>query len=163
MGCHCLLQGIFPTEGSKPAFRVAREVLYLPSEPPGSPSPVGPHRIPNRARCYTAASCRLAGLHMAVRVSSPLAWIVPGTEPAVRGVAKSRARLSDFPFPFPFHALQTAVAAHSRVLAWRIPGPAEPGGLPALGPRRVRSDWRHFAAAAVSVCRCDSNSSSALS
>ena len=41
---------------------------------------------------------------------------------AVHGVAKSRARLSDFPFAFHFHALEKAVAAHSSVLAWRIPG-----------------------------------------
>ena len=70
-------------------------------------------------------------------MSSPLAWTVPGTEPAVHGVAKSRARLSGLPFPFPFHALQKAMAAQSSVLAWRVPGPAEPGGLPAMGPRGV--------------------------
>ena len=41
---------------------------------------------------------------------------------ADQGVAKSQARLSDFTFPFPFHALEKAMAAHSSVLAWRIPG-----------------------------------------
>ena len=41
---------------------------------------------------------------------------------AVRGVAKSRTRLSDFPFTFHFHALEKEMAAHSSVLAWRIPG-----------------------------------------
>ena len=43
---------------------------------------------------------------------------------AVHGVSKSRTRLSDFPFPFPVHALEKAMAIHSSVLAWRIPGTA---------------------------------------
>ena len=52
---------------------------------------------------------------------------------AVRGVAKSRTRLSDFTFTFHFHALKKETAAHSSVLAWRIRGTAEPGGLPSMG------------------------------
>ena len=59
---------------------------------------------------------------------------------AVRGVAKSRTRLSDFPFTFHFHALEKEMATHSNVLAWRIPGTAEPGGLPSLGSHRVGHD-----------------------
>ena len=51
----------------------------------------------------------------------------------VHGVAKSQARLSDFPFTFHFHALEKEMATHSSVLAWRIPGTAEPGGLPSMG------------------------------
>ena len=47
---------------------------------------------------------------------------------AVHGVAKSRTRLSDFPFTFHFHALEKEMATHSSVLAWRILGTAEPGG-----------------------------------
>ena len=43
---------------------------------------------------------------------------------AVHGVAKSQTRLSDFPFTFHFHALEKAIATHSSVLAWRIPGRA---------------------------------------
>ena len=56
---------------------------------------------------------------------------------AVHGVAKSRTRLSDFPFTFHFHALEKEMAAHSSVLAWRIPGAGEPGGLPSMGSHRV--------------------------
>ena len=52
---------------------------------------------------------------------------------AVHGVAKSRTRLSDFPFPFHFHALEKEMATHSSVLAWRIPGTGEPGGLRSMG------------------------------
>ena len=56
---------------------------------------------------------------------------------AVHGVARSRTRLSDFPFTFHFHALKKEMATHSSVLAWRIPGTGEPGALPSLGSHRV--------------------------
>ena len=59
---------------------------------------------------------------------------------AVHGVAKRRTRLSDFPFTFHFHALEKEMATHSSVLAWRIPGMGEPGGLPSMGSHRVRHD-----------------------
>ena len=59
---------------------------------------------------------------------------------AVHGVAKSRTRLSDFTFTFPFHALEKEMATHSSVLAWRIPGTEEPGGLPSMRSQRVGHD-----------------------
>ena len=68
---------------------------------------------------------------------------------AVHGVAQSRTRLSDFTFTFHFHALKKEMATHSSVLAWRIPGTGEPGGLPSMGSHRVRHDWGDFAAAAA--------------
>ena len=40
-------------------------------------------------------------------------------------------------FHFSFHALEKEVATHSSVLAWRIPGMVEPGGLPSMGSHRV--------------------------
>ena len=52
---------------------------------------------------------------------------------AVHGVAKSQTRLSDFTFSFHFHALEKEMATHSNVLAWRIPGTEEPGGLLSMG------------------------------
>ena len=57
---------------------------------------------------------------------------------AVHGIAESRTRLSDFIFPFHFHALEKEMATHSSVLAWRIPGMQEPGGLTSMGSHRVR-------------------------
>ena len=51
----------------------------------------------------------------------------------VHGVAEGRTRLSDFTFTFHFHALEKELATHSSVLAWRIPGTGEPGGLPSMG------------------------------
>ena len=59
---------------------------------------------------------------------------------AVHGVTKSQTRLSDFTFTFHFHALEKEMATHSSVLAWRIPRTGEPGGLPSMGPHRVRHD-----------------------
>ena len=69
---------------------------------------------------------------------------------AVHGVAKSRTRLSDLTFTFHFHALEKEMATHSSVLAWRIPGTGEPGGLPSMGLHRVGHDWSDLAAAASS-------------
>ena len=59
---------------------------------------------------------------------------------AVHGVAKSWTRLSDFTFTSHFYALEKEIATHSSVLAWRIPGTGEPGGLPSMGLHRVGHD-----------------------
>ena len=59
---------------------------------------------------------------------------------AVHGVVKSRTQLSNFTFTFHFRALEKAMATHSSVLAWRIPGTGEPGWLPSLGSHRVGHD-----------------------
>ena len=68
---------------------------------------------------------------------------------AVHGVPMSRIQLSDFPFTFHFHALEKETATYSSVLAWRIPGTGEPGGLPSMGSHRVRHNWSDLAAAAA--------------
>ena len=70
---------------------------------------------------------------------------------AVHGVAKSRTRLSDFTFTFHFPALEKEKATHSSVLAWRIPGTGEPGGLPFMGSHRVGHDCSDLAAAAAVI------------
>ena len=70
---------------------------------------------------------------------------------AVHGIAKSRTRLGDFTFTFHFHALEKEMAAHSSVLAWRIPGTAEPGGLPSMRSHRVGHNWSDLAAAAAAL------------
>ena len=59
---------------------------------------------------------------------------------AVHGVTEGQTRLSDFTFTFHFHALEKTMATHSSVLAWRIPGTGELGGLPSMGSHRVRHD-----------------------
>ena len=59
---------------------------------------------------------------------------------AVHGVTRSWTQLSDFTFTFHFHALEKEMATHSSVLAGRIPGTGEPGGLPSVGSHRVRHD-----------------------
>ena len=70
---------------------------------------------------------------------------------AVCGVAESRTWLSDFTFTFHFHALEKEMATHSSVLAWRIPGTGEPGGLLSVGSHRVGHDWSDLAAAAAAA------------
>ena len=64
------------------------------------------------------------------------------------GVTKNQTQLSDFTFTFHFHALEKEMAPHCSVLAWRIPGTGEPGGLPSMGSHRIRHDWSDLAAAA---------------
>jgi len=72
---------------------------------------------------------------------------------AVHGVIKSRTQLSDFIFPFHFHALEKEMATHSSVLAWRIPGTGEPGGLLSMGLHRVGYDWSDLAIAVILIRR----------
>ena len=67
--------------------------------------------------------------------SSTLAWYA-----AAHGFAKSWTRLSNFTFTFHFHALEKEMAAHSSVLAWRIPGTGEPRRLPSMGSHRIGHD-----------------------
>ena len=94
--------------------------------------------------------------------SSTLAWKIPWTEEPdrlqsmgslrvghVHGVAKSWTLLSDFTFTFHFHALEKEMATHSSVLAWRIPGTGEPGGLTSMGSHRVGHDWSDLTATAA--------------
>ena len=61
-------------------------------------------------------------------------WVI------VHGAAKSWTQLSDLTFTFHFHALEKEMATHSSVLAWRIPGTGEPGGLPSMGSHGVGHD-----------------------
>ena len=59
---------------------------------------------------------------------------------AVPRVTESWTRLSSFPFTFHFHALEKEMATHASVLAWRIPGTGESGGLLSMGLHRVGHD-----------------------
>ena len=61
---------------------------------------------------------------------------------AVLGITEGWTQLSNFTFTFTFHfhALEKEMATHSTVLAWRIPGTGEPGGLPSMGSHRVGHD-----------------------
>ena len=59
---------------------------------------------------------------------------------AVHEVMKSQTRLSDFTFTFHFHALEKELATHSSILAWRVPGTEEIGGLPSMESHKVGHD-----------------------
>ena len=70
---------------------------------------------------------------------------------AVHGITKSQTRLNDFTFTFHFPALEKEMETHSSVLAWRIPGMGEPGGLPSMESHRVGHDWSNLAGAAAAA------------
>ena len=89
--------------------------------------------------------------------SSTLAWKIPWMEEpgGLQSMGLLRVRhdwatsLSLFTFTLHFHALEKEMATHSSVLAWRIPGMEEPGGLLSTGSHRVGHDWSDLAAAAA--------------
>ena len=58
---------------------------------------------------------------------------------AVHGVTERQTRLSNFTFTFHFHALEKEMATQSSVIAWRILGTGEPGGLPSMGSHKSRT------------------------
>ena len=71
---------------------------------------------------------------------------------AVHGVAKSQTGLSDFTFTFQFPALEKEMATHSSVLAWRIPGMGEPGGLPDVyGVAQSWTGLKRLSSSSISV------------
>ena len=79
--------------------------------------------------------------------SSTLAWKIPWTEEPGRLQSMGREEsdttehfVLSFTLTFHFHALEKEMAARSSVLAWRIPGTGEPGGLPSMGSHRVGDD-----------------------
>ena len=93
--------------------------------------------------------------------SSTLAWKIPWMEEpgGLQSMGSLRVghdwatSLSLFTFAFHFHALEKEMAIHSSILAWRIPGTGEPGGLPSMGSHRVGHDWNDLAAAEwIRIC-----------
>ena len=89
-------------------------------------------------RLSSNSSCKLAPLLQYSCLENPMdrgAW-----KGAVHGVAEGRTRLSKLTFTFHFPASEKEMATHSSVLAWRIPGTGEPGGLPSMGLHRVGHD-----------------------
>ena len=100
----------------------------------------------------------------------PTAVLLPGKShgwrslvAAVHGVTKSRTWLRNFTFTFHFHALEKEMATHSSVLAWRIPGMVEPGGLQSMRSHRVGHDWSNLAAVAAAAAAAERVGISSLS
>ena len=135
VGSLSLLRGIFPTQESNRGLLHCRYILYQLSYQ-GSPdtkhisilNPNSHHMLGEGNGTPLQYFC----------LENPMdggTWKV-----AVHEVAEGRTRLSDFTFTFHFHALEEEMATHSSVLAWRIPGTVEPGGLPSMGSHRVGHD-----------------------
>ena len=112
-----------------------------------------------KASCLSLRKLRLPSMNSGEGNGTPLQYSCL-ENPMDRGawwaevhwVAKSQTRLSNFTLTFHFHALEKEMATHSSVLAWRIPGTGEPGGLPSMGSHRVGHDWSDLAAAAWTPC-----------
>ena len=129
------LQGVhkkwstFPTVTSKPAF--VNKGIYV-----------------NKYVTIFAFLCMRKGR----RQWHPTPVLLPGKSHGRRSLVGcspwGRTGLSNFTFTFHFHALEKEMATHSSVLAWRIPGMWEPGGLPSMGSHRVGHDWSDLAVAA---------------
>ena len=150
MGCHFLLQGIFLTQGSNSCLLCLLhwQMDSLPLHHLGSPKAttgqhlslskhIHPH-TPSALLLYTVNGNSNGTPLQYSCLENPMdggAWWA-----VVHGVTKSRTRLSDFTFTFHFHVLEKEMATHSSVLAWRIPGRGEPGGLPSMGSHRVGHD-----------------------
>ena len=89
---------------------------------------------------------KASGAYFQRRQWQPTPVLMPGISHGRRSLVgfspwgREESRLSDFTFIFHFHVLEKEMATHSSVLAWRIPGMEEPGGLPSIGSRRVRHD-----------------------
>ena len=147
MGSLSLLQGIFWTQESNRGLLHYRRILYQGSYQ-GS---LILYYIIYKTPTFFLKSLKLTTYYFREGNGTPLqysclenrmdggAWW--GT---VHGVAKSWTWLSDFTVTFHLHALDKEMATHSSVLAWRIPGTEEPGGLPFMGLHRVRHDWSNL-------------------
>ena len=119
---------------------------------PGRLPSMGSHRVGHEWSDLAAGSTRRARR----RQWHPTPELLHGKSHGRRSLVgcspwgrSSQTWLSDFTFPFHFHALEKEMATHSSVLAWRIPEMEEPGGLPSTGSHRVRHDWSDLAAAAA--------------
>ena len=135
MGCYFLLQGIFLTQGLNPHL-LHGQVDSLPRSYQGSPDQkrTGFFLVVTRKHFREGKGTPLQYSFLENLMDGGAWWA------AVHGVDKSRTRVSDFIFTFHFHALEKEMATHSSVLAWRIPGAGEPGGLPSMGSHRVGHD-----------------------
>ena len=135
-------------------------------EPGGLPS-IGSHRVEHDWSDLAAAAASKVKIEDTIHFMSPnvtngegngtpvqYSYLENPTDggawwTAVHGVATNRTWLSDFTFTFHFHELEKEMATHSSVLAWRILGTGNPGGLPSMGSHRVGHDWSNLAAAAM--------------
>ena len=142
VGCHFLLQGTFPTHGSNLGRPHCRQSFH----------PLTTHLQMGRtfSGYYSrdSATCLLNPIFFSLWMHrDPTPVLLPGESHGWRSLVGwspwgrySWTRLSDFTFTFHFYALEKEMATHSSVLAWRIPGTGELGGLPSMGLHRVGHD-----------------------
>ena len=126
--------------------------IHVSPHPEPSPSPSHPSGLTQSTGFGCSASCiKLAlviyftygNIHVSVLFSHPTPVLLPGKSHGRRslvGYSPWGCTESDMTEQFHFHALEKEMATHSSVLAWRIPGMGEPGGLPSMGSHRVGHD-----------------------
>ena len=137
-----------------PAMQVQTQVRSLGQEDSPGEQNGNPLQYSCLENCMDRGAWRAIGQGLA-RVGQN--WATNTFTFILNNFSKSRTRLSDFTFTLHFHALEKEMATHSSVLAWRIPGTGEPGGLLSMESHRVRHDWSDLAAvaaAAVTFYRC---------
>ena len=117
LGSLSLLQGIFPTQRSNPGLPHCRQILY---------------QLSHKGSQF----CKAIILQLKIVINLNF----KRKERNYKTNKHCLKQLSDFLFTFYFHALEKEMATHSSILAWRIPGTGEPGGLPSIGLHRVRHD-----------------------
>ena len=159
-GLICTPPKIFPTPGNAPesSLSPALQADSLPTEPPGKPKN---DTVASLNTDISANNFVFIFINEYIskqrRQWHPTPVLLPRKSHGRRslvgcstwGCPKSQTRLSNFTLTFHFHALEKEMATNSSVLAWRIPGTVEPGGMPSMEWHRVGHDWSDAAAAAA--------------
>ena len=164
--CHALLQGIVPTQSSNPGLLHCRPILYHLSHQGNLNLLLNFFNLSFQQWHKTVQWIYTAkvgqGNLFVPHTNNPEKAMATHTPVLLPGKSHGRRSLvgcspwgreeldttSNFTFTVHFPALEKEMATHSMVLAWRIPGTAEPGGLPSMGSHRVGHDWSDLAAAA---------------
>ena len=140
MGCHSLLKGIFLTQGLNLGLPHCRQILYHLSHQ-GRPSSGG---LSKNKKCFLDPSCSQTNCRITYitwrRKWQPTPVLLPGKSHGRRSLVGYNpwgCEEWDTTEQLHFHTLEKEMATHSSVLAWRIPGMGEPGGLPSIGSHRV--------------------------
>ena len=142
-----------PEQRTQPGYNAISSDRTLPSgdHKPGKPQPISSKEteLVGKSKRLLKKADLFSAFHSSYKRRGRRQWqptpvLLPGKSHGPRslvgcshGVARSRTRLSDFTFTLHFHTLEKEMATHSSVLAWRIPGMGEPGGLPSMGSQRV--------------------------
>ena len=154
------VRGNEPLENPKEAARKWPEALALSTSPGTQRARSAMAFLQLPQSLWDPGTCWFKGfqfhaLHCQRRQWQPTPVLLPGKSHGRRslvGCSPWGCEQSDTTEQLHIHALEKEMVTHSSVLAWRIPGMVEPGGLPSIGSHGVRHDWSDLAAAAALHC-----------